>query len=591
MPYYPEEIVEEVRSKSDIVDVIGRYVQLKKKGGTYFGLCPFHNEKTPSFSVSRSKQMYYCFGCGAGGNVITFMMEHERLDFTEAVEELASSCGVELPKNAGSDLDRQKSDRKARMLEANKDAAKFYYAYMNTPEGRRAFEYFKARGLSEATIKHFGLGASPRFGDNLYKYLRSKGYEDGIIRDAGLVLFDEQKGIHDRFWNRAMYPIMDVRGRVIGFGGRVMGEGEPKYLNSPESPIFDKSRNLYALGFARSSKRKGFIICEGYMDVIALHAAGFDNAVASLGTAFTSGHAALIKKYTDSAYVCFDSDGAGRKAALRAIPILNSSGIKVRVINMEPYKDPDEFIKGLGAEEFAKRIEQAQNAFMFRVAVEHEKYDMKDPDDKTRFFKEVSRMLLEFEENIERENYITAIADKYNVAFEDLRKLVANEALSFDPSVRRVSEPNEDTTRKKKDKPDAYKKAQGLLLTALCEDASLYDAIGKYISPADFCEDIYHQVAQKLFEQLEQGEINPARIISMFDDEQSAKVAAGLFHTTLKGTFEDDEWGRVIKDAIIVVKEKSMEYSIANMDPADMNALQNMIKYKKQIEDLKKITI
>ena len=369
MPYYSDDIIEEVRSRNDIVDVISQYVRLSKKGSTYFGLCPFHNEKTGSFSVSPNKQMYYCFGCGAGGNVFTFLMEYENFTFGEAMEALADRAGVELPKQEYTSAQRQEADKRARLLEINKEAAKYFYMLLRGERGVRALSYFRKRELSDETMQKFGLGYSDQYSDDLYRYLRKKGYEDDILKESGLVSIDERRGGYDKFWNRAMFPIMDVHNKVIGFGGRVMGDGEPKYLNSPETKIFDKSRNLYGLNFARSTKKPQLLLCEGYMDVIALHQAGFDNAVASLGTALTSGHANLLKRYTKNVYLTYDSDGAGVKAALRAIPILKEVGITTKVINMKPYKDPDEFIKALGAEEYQKRIDTAENSFMFEIRI------------------------------------------------------------------------------------------------------------------------------------------------------------------------------------------------------------------------------
>ena len=299
MPRYSDELIEEVRSRNDIVDVISQYVRLSKKGSTYFGLCPFHNEKTGSFSVSPNKQMYYCFGCHAGGNVFTFLMQYENYTFGEAMEALAERAGVDLPKQEYTAAQRQEADRRARLLEINKEAAKYFFVLLRGERGKRALDYFKKRALSDETIHKFGLGYSDQYSDDLYRYLRSKGYDDEILKDSGLVTIDEVRGGHDKFWNRAMFPIMDVHNKVIGFGGRVMGDGEPKYLNSPETKIFDKSRNLYGLNFARATKKPQLLLCEGYMDVIALHQAGFDNAVASLGTALTSGHANLLKRYTN----------------------------------------------------------------------------------------------------------------------------------------------------------------------------------------------------------------------------------------------------------------------------------------------------
>lgn len=340
--------------------------------------------------------MYYCFGCGAGGNVFTFLMEYENFTFGEAMESLAERVGVELPKREYTSAQRQEADKRARLLEINKEAARYFYSLLRSERGAHALSYFKKRNLTEETMQRFGLGYSDQYSDDLYRYLRKKGYEDEILKESGLVTLDERRGGYDKFWNRAMFPIMDVHNKVIGFGGRVMGDGEPKYLNSPETRIFDKSRNLYGLNIARSTKKDQLLLCEGYMDVIALHQAGFDNAVASLGTALTSGHANLLKRYTKNVYLTYDSDGAGVKAALRAIPILKEVGINTKVINMQPYKDPDEFISALGAEEYQKRIDQAENSFLFEIRMLERNYEMNDPAGKSAFFKEAAQRLCSF---------------------------------------------------------------------------------------------------------------------------------------------------------------------------------------------------
>ena len=427
--YYSDEIIEEVRSKNDIVDVISGYVKLKKQGSSYFGLCPFHSEKSPSFSVSRDKQMYYCFGCGAGGNVFTFIMEYENYSFVEALKFLAQRAGVELPQEEYSKEAKERADTRSALLEMNKLAAKYYYAQLKTEGGRQAREYLQNRQLSQETITAFGLGYSSKYSDDLFRYLKMKGYSEEMIIKAGLVNVDEKHGVYDKFWNRVMFPIMDVNNRVIGFGGRVMGDGKPKYLNSPETLIFDKSRNLYGLHRARTSRKPYFIVCEGYMDVISLHQAGFTNAVASLGTALTAGHAALIKRYVNEVYLTYDSDEAGTKAALRAAPILREAGVTTRVIRMEPYKDPDEFIKNLGAEAFEERIRKARNSFMFGLEMLEKGYDLNAPEGKTEFLREAARRLARFEEEIERDNYIEAVAKTYHVGYEELKKLVVKVAV------------------------------------------------------------------------------------------------------------------------------------------------------------------
>lgn len=351
--YYPEELIEEVRMKSDIVDVVSGYVKLQKKGDRHWGLCPFHNEKTPSFSVSGSKQMYHCFGCSSGGNVFTFIMNYENYTFPEAVRFLADRAGVKLPEIEDSEETRRKADRRARLLAVNKEAATYFYYMLRSPQGQRGFQYLKGRSLTDETMHKFGLGYAGVNGALLVQHLRKKGFEDELIKEAGLANFTERSGLLSQFWNRVMFPIQDVNHRVIGFGGRVMGDGEPKYLNSPETPVFDKRRNLYGLNFARTARSGNIILCEGYLDVIALHQAGFTQAVASLGTAFTSEQASLLHRYTDHVLLAYDSDGAGVKAALRSIGILRESGLTGKVIDMRPHKDPDEFIKGEDAKPFS----------------------------------------------------------------------------------------------------------------------------------------------------------------------------------------------------------------------------------------------
>ena len=475
--------------------------------------------------------MYYCFGCGAGGNVFTFLMQYENYTFTEAMQVLADRAGIELPKQEMTGAQKREADKRTKLLEINKEAAKYFYKLLRSPRGEKAYAYFRKRELSDETMRKFGLGYSDQYSDDLYRYLRHVGYDDALLKESGLVSIDEVRGGHDKFWNRAMFPIMDVHNRVIGFGGRVMGEGEPKYLNSPETKIFDKSRNLYGLNIARTTRKPQLLLCEGYMDVIALHQAGFDNAVASLGTSLTSGHASLLKRYTKEVYLTYDSDGAGVKAALRAIPILKEVGIITKVINMQPYKDPDEFIKALGAEEYQKRIDQAENSFLFEIRMLEQNYDMNDPESKTAFYNETARRLLAFPEELERNNYIQAVADKYRIGFEDLRKLVNNLAMAGSGITKAA--PLKSGIHEKK-KEDGMKQSQKLLLTWLIEDTRLFDSIKGWITEEDFTEPLYRKAAQELFTQYgESGQVNPAKIISRFQEEEEQKEIAGLFNAKI----------------------------------------------------------
>ena len=587
--YYPDELIEEVRTRNDIVDVISGYVRLQKKGSSYFGLCPFHNEKSPSFSVSRQKQMYYCFGCGAGGNVFTFLMEYENFSFVEAVKFLADRAGVELPEMEYSKEAKEKADLKASILELNKKAARYYYIQLKSERGKRAYTYLKDRGLSDDTIKAFGLGYSNVFSDDLYKYLRGEGYSEELIRQAGLINTDEKKGVYDKFWNRVMFPIMDVNSRVIGFGGRVMGDAKPKYLNSPETAVFDKSRNLYGLNRARTSRKPYFLLCEGYMDVIALHQAGFTNAVASLGTALTPGHASLIKRYVREVYLTYDSDDAGTRAALRAVPILREAGITAKVIRMDPYKDPDEFIKNLGAEEYQRRIDEARNGFLFSIDMLSRDYDMRSPEGKTAFFRETARRLMEFEDELERNNYIDAVAAEYGVRKESLEKLVAKTAVSAGLA-RPVTRPRR-AEGKEKQKEDGILTSQKVLLTWLIDDASLFDKISPLITPDDFTEELYRTVARLLYEQRRNGELNPAKILDHFTEEEEHRQAAALFNTRIRELKTKEEREQALKETILRVKSNSIDHRTLHLEPTDMAGLQHLMEEKRKLEDLRKLHI
>ena len=583
---YSDDIIEEVRMKNDIVDVVSQYVKLTRRGSTYFGLCPFHNEKTPSFSVTPSKQMYYCFGCGAGGNVFNFVMEYENYTFGEALQHLADRAGVQLPKIEYSREARQKAEERAALLEINKLAARYFYYQLRRESGKTAYAYLTGRGLSEETIKKFGLGYSDKFSDDLYKFLKSKNYSDMLLRDSGLFNVDERHGMYDKFWNRVIFPIMDVNNRVIGFGGRVMGDGKPKYLNSPETKIFDKSRNLYGLNVARTTRKNYLILCEGYMDVISMHQAGFTNAVASLGTALTSGHASLLKRYTQEVLLLYDSDDAGVRAALRAIPILREAGVTSRVVNLRPHKDPDEFIKALGGEEFEKRLEQAMDSFMFRVHMAQREFSMKEPQGQNRFFERCAQMLLELSDELERNLYIEAIVKdyrNYGISVEDLRKRVNTLALKGTPAEQRVQPKQTGTQQKKKE--NAGEKAQKLMLTWLVTYPGIFENVEKYIQPADFLVPLYRQVAEMLYEQHVQGDVNPARLLNSFIDSDEQREVSSLFNATihLENAQEQD---RAFADTVLRIKEESLKDKNKNWDPTDMQGLQEIVKAKKELEDL-----
>ena len=586
---YSDDIIEEVRQKNDIVDVVSQYVRLTRRGSTYFGLCPFHNEKTPSFSVTPGKQMYYCFGCGAGGNVYNFIMEYENYTFGEALKHLADRAGVELPKIEYSREVREKAEQRAELLEINKQAAQYYYYQLRTEGGKIGYQYLSGRGLSEETMRKFGLGYSDKFGGGLYKFLKSKGYSDERLRESGLFNVDERHGMYDKFWNRVIFPIMDVNNRVIGFGGRVMGDGKPKYLNSPETKIFDKSRNLYGLNIARTTRKKYLILCEGYMDVISMHQAGFTNAVASLGTALTSGHASLLKRYTQEVLLLYDSDEAGIRAALRGIPILRDAGVSSRVVNLKPYKDPDEFIKNMGAEAFEERLGQASDSFMFRVSIAESEFPMDEPQGQNRFFERCAELLLELKDELERNLYIEAIVKKYRgqygVSVEDLRKRVNTLALKGTPAENRT-QPKTSGGQNKKKKESASDQAQKLMLTWLVTYPGIFDKVAQYLNAEDFIVPLYKEVAQMLFRQREEeGQVNPARLLNSFTDSEEQREVASLFNATihLETPKEQDQ---AFADTLLRIKTESLAERNRNWNPTDMAGLQEIIKAKKELEEL-----
>ena len=583
---YSDDIIEEVRMKNDIVDVISQYVKLTRRGSSYFGLCPFHNEKTPSFSVTPAKQMYYCFGCGAGGNVYNFVMEYENYSFGEALSHLAERAGVELPKIEYSKEARAKAEKRATLLEINKKAAQYFYYQLRRDNGKAAHDYLTGRGLSEETIRKFGLGYSDKYSDDLYKYLKSQNYTDELLRESGLFNVDERQGMYDKFWNRVIFPIMDVNNRVIGFGGRVMGDGKPKYLNSPETQIFDKSRNLYGLNIARTTRKNYLILCEGYMDVISMHQAGFTNAVASLGTALTSGHASLVKRYTQEVLLLYDSDEAGVKAALRAIPILREAGVNSRVVNLRPYKDPDEFIKAEGAQAFEKRLEAATDSFMFRVSIASGDFSMDDPQGQNRFFERCAQYLLELSDELERNLYIEAIVKeyrRYGISVEDLRKRVNTLAMKGTPLEKRIQPKSGDSPMKKKE--SASDKSQKLMLTWLVTYPGIFDTVEKYLTPSDFVVPLYKEVAEMLWKQREEGDVNPARLMNAFTDSEEQREVASLFNATIHLETKEEQQ-RAFSDALLRIKQESLDEKNKNWDPTDMGALQELVKAKKDLEEL-----
>ena len=410
----PDSFLDELVARCDIYDVVSRYVPLKKSGANYFGVCPFHNEKTPSFSVSRDKQIYHCFGCGAGGGVINFIMRIENMTFPEAVRHLADLVGMEVPEESGRDQFRA---RRQRLTDLATDAARHYVAMLYGPQGQAGREYLLGRGLRPATLKHFGLGFASEGWDGLIRAMTAKGYTKSELMECGLVVENQSGGVYDRFRNRVMFPIIDIRGKVIAFGGRVMDDSTPKYLNSSDTPIFNKSRNLFAMNFAKKTKRNYFLLAEGYMDVIALHQAGFDCAVASLGTSLTEEQARLMAaRGKEEVVICYDSDEAGKKAAQRAIDILGRSGLKVRVLRMNGAKDPDEYIRKNGPEAFENLLRRSYTDIEYRLADIRGRYDLEEAEGRVEYLQEAARYLATVPSEVEREIFGRTVAKEAGVS-------------------------------------------------------------------------------------------------------------------------------------------------------------------------------
>lgn len=578
--FYEEHLVEEIRSANDIIEVIGQHIKLQKKGSSHFGLCPFHNEKTPSFSVSQDKQMYYCFGCGASGNVYTFVMEYENYSFVEAIKYLADRSHIALPEPEMSEEAKRAYNYKQKLYDANRDAARYYYGALQSDKGKKALEYLENRQLTEVIRKKFGLGYSYFFRDDLYNYLLGQGYTDKMLMDTGLISIDtgSQSGYKDRFFNRVMFPIFDIHNRVIGFGGRVLNDGQPKYLNSPETRLFDKSKNLYGLNIARNARKGHIIIVEGYMDVIALHQAGFNQTVASLGTAFTQGQGNLLKRYTDEVIIAYDSDTAGINATLRAIPILENAGLIVRAANLGDFKDPDEYIQSKGSLAFEDVISQATPAFIFEIAQMELKFNLNDPEQKTRFFSEIARRLVHMDNELKRETYLETIVLQYGIR----KEVMASEMERLGKDVGIVHESKRQSEPKKRDTGDVI--SEKSLLGLIVSHKDIYEAIKDDIRPEMLVDETYQKLLGMILKAYEEGgSLEPARFINQFleSDEQS-KVGRVFNHDVEVDNQLQLE--KMLTDVIYYIKKQYIDKSARQVsNPTD---LQKLLEEKRALQNL-----
>ncbi len=593
--YYSEEIIEEVRIENDIVDVVSEYIQLKKKGSSYFGLCPFHNESTPSFSVSPDKQMYYCFGCGAGGNVLSFLMQMENYDFVEAVKYLAARAHVMLPEPEYSQEAKKHFLLKEQLFSIHKEAAKYFYYNLYSERGTAALEYLEKRKTNLEVQKTFGLGYSNITAYDLYKYLRHKGYEDEVLMQSGLINTSKKsQGYMDRFWNRLMFPIFDVHGRIIGFGGRTIGEGEPKYLNSPETTLFHKGKNLYGLHLARVSRKQQILMVEGYMDVISLYQAGFHNVVATLGTACTSDQGRLLRKYASEVVIIYDSDEAGINASLRAIPILVSAGLTVRVLQISEGKDPDEYIKQKGRDAFEQALQQSKSHINFQVDVLAKKFDLHNTEQKVTFTTEVAKILAKLSSAIEQDAYMKQIAKDTSLSENaiqiEIGKMMQREVKMPKPPSKPVAYVKNYSTSKgfghiqKNMGQRGIIEAQKNLIYLLATNPVVYEKVGAVLSPDDFLDDFFQRAATLIFAYNEKRQtIHPAEVVNSFVELEEQKLIAQIFNGQPEYK-SGQALEKAVNDQVKLIKRHRID--IKARTSTDIEELQKLIEEKRRLENL-----
>ena len=526
---YSDELIEEIRINNDIVDVVSEYVKLEKKGKNYFGLCPFHREKTPSFSVEPSKQIFYCFSCSKGGSVFQFISLAEKLDFVEAVRFLADRAKIQLPE--GDDEEQiEKARQKQEIMKVNLLAARFFYEVLNSPQGEAARNYLIRRGLSEHTVRKFGLGYAPGEWNGLLKYLLSKGCNEPVVLKSGLGLAGKNGGLYDRFRERVMFPIFDVRGNVIAFGGRVMDDSMPKYMNSPETMVYNKGKHLYALNFAKNSAEKRLIVVEGYMDVISLHQSGIINTVASLGTALTDSQGRILKKYAEEVVISYDADTAGQAATIRGLDMLNEMGCTVKVLTVPDGKDPDEYIRKNGPDGFVKLADKALSLIEYKIKILRKEIDTSATEGKINFLNKVAVIISKLDNNVEREMYIKKFADEYEISedamyAEVLKRLRSrgNTAIkpagNYDAAVRNTANINVAGDKK-------LIHEERLILLLLCVDNSTYKKIKDKLSINIFSDEENRRIANIILERLGNNKgIVPAELLSIVGKEFTGEFA------------------------------------------------------------------
>ena len=582
----PELFIQQLKQSCDMERIVSGYLPLKKKGRYRVGLCPFHSEKSPSFYVYPQNQSFYCFGCGAGGDVITFIRRIENLEYMEAVKLLADRCGLELPMD--SDQSDARSMLKKRVLEINRESARFFHSCLMSEQGRQAYEYLISRGRDRKTIRHFGLGYAPAGWDGLLNHLRAKGFSDNDMLEANVVTKGKY-GPHDRFSNRVIFPIIDLRGNVVAFGGRALDDKGAKYLNSSDTPVFKKSKTLFALNFAKTSKRPGLILAEGYMDVIAIHQAGFDNAVATLGTALTEEQARLISQYAERVVLAYDSDGPGQAATKRAMNIFDEVGVKVSVLSMTGAKDPDEFIKKYGTERFAMLLDNSRNPVEFELSKLRTTYDTAQADGKVGYLKEACKLFAGIRNPVEREVYITQTANELAISPQAIKAQIEN--LDKRESYRQRKQQRADTNiyigRMAAAKDDLqrrtnlrYAMAEEGVLFCLMKNPDSYPQVSSRVSEQDFVTDINRQLYLALSQRLEQGQtVEMIDLSSQLSPELMGRISA-IMATAPSQRCDEQTLGDYIA-RLIEHRSVKTEREVAQMDDNDLGEYVKQLAAKK----------
>lgn len=575
MSYYPREVIDDIRSGNDIVDVIGQYVKLKRSGSSYVGLCPFHNEKTPSFHVHQDGQYFHCFGCGVGGDVFGFMMQYGNYSYPDAVKVLADRINYVLPEAEMTADIKKKRELKQNLYEIHKIAARFYYEQLQSSNGKIAVDYLDSRQVKLGARRKFGLGYSPIAKGALHEELKSKGFSEDTIIKSGLVYKKDNGTFYDKFFNRLMFPIIDVYGNIIGFGGRILGDGQPKYLNSPETEIFNKSRNLYNLNNAKSAKIREFILVEGYMDAIAIYQAGFQNVVASLGTAFNENHAKVLKSYAESVILLFDSDEAGVKAVLRAIPVLENAGLKIKVLQVHDAKDPDEFIKKFGALEFGELLKKAKNHIIFQAEQMQKKYNLDSLDDKIAFSKDIAKLLSNVESSIETDAYLKEVSRMTDIDLPAIQNEI--EKLNNGVAAVRMASSNSKINK------NGIDDARSGLISIIVSNKVYYELLSKYIEPEEFVDDFYVKTVKYIYSLYSNDKpVTKESVISFFETVEEQSRITKLFVRQVG--YIDDEIEKAMNDLLRKVKEAYYDKMIS--DDYSNPKLPELMEMKRNVSKL-----